>query len=73
MVEGEKYELPVLPDDFCHWERLDEQVNQSIKYQIANTKEPIIKDKLLKELDVPIEVKQTRSWSDGKRGYIETS
>lgn len=48
-MEGERYELPVNPNDSCHWEKME------------------------KETGIDGVIKQTRMWSDGTNGYIETT
>lgn len=71
VVEGDHYELPVLPNDPCHWERLDSEIQHQLKSELTKA-EPYFKAKLMSELDNPIEVKQIRSWSDGENGYVES-
>lgn len=71
VVNGEHYELPVLPNDNCHWERLDEEIQHELHSELNSQVEPYFKAKLLDELDKPIEVKQVRMWSDGRNGYVE--
>ena len=71
LVSGEHYELPVLSHDYCHWERIDEEIQEELKQEINRQKEPYFKAKLGFELDSNIEIKQVRMWSDGKNGYVE--
>lgn len=71
IIGGESYELPVLPNDSCHWERIDKEIQQDLRQEIKKA-EPYFKAKLIEEVDHKIEVKQMRMWSDGKNGYIET-
>ena len=71
IIAGEHYELPVLPNDDCHWERLDEEIQAELRGELGRQTEAYFKAKLSDELDKPIEVKQVRMWSDGKNGYIE--
>ena len=80
MFEGERYELPVLPYDNCHWERTDGEVQDLLKSTLEElktekfsaTERKYFQAKLEQEIDSPIEIKQFRAWSDGKDGYIET-
>lgn len=69
IIAGERYELPVLPDDDCHWERLDQEINQDLDFAMSR---PGFRPNLDEERDVSIEVKQIRVWSDGHNGYIES-
>lgn len=71
VISGEHYELPVLPSDECHWERVDAEVQNYLKAELSQTKERYFKQKYMEELDTPIEIKQMRMWSDGKNGYLE--
>lgn len=71
-MEGDKYDLPVLPYDECHWERIDKEIQEDLKRAIAAEKIPQIKARLEAELEDNIRVKQIRMWSDGTNGYIET-
>jgi len=74
VYEGERYELPVKPNDSCHWERLDREVNKDIDREIRfldKESKIYFKEKLEGEKEVPIEIKQMRAWSDGKDGFIE--
>jgi hypothetical protein len=77
MISGEAYELPVLPNDSCHWERVDREVEGMLERELANVESlatherEYFKEKLESEKDYKIEVKQIRTWSDGKDGYIE--
>lgn len=72
VIAGHHYELPVLPSDECHWERIDREIQDELEGEIQRQKEPYFKEKLLQEVDTPVEIKQVRMWSDGKNGYIET-
>jgi hypothetical protein len=73
VISGEHYELPVLPYDECHWERVDAEIQNDLKTELSKNKERYFKQKYMEELDTPIEIKQMRMWSDGRNGYIETS
>lgn len=70
LINGEKYELPVNPNDECHWERIDKEIDKEVKTLSANN--TYFKAKLMDEVDKPIEIKQIRVWSDGTNGYIES-
>ena len=71
VVRGEHYELPVLADNECHWERVDREIQQDLETTLKTNRQPYFRAKLESEMDSTIEVKQVRMWSDGKNGYIE--
>jgi len=71
IMHDEKYELPVLPNDSCHWERADKEIQASLEDAIHTSPSRFFQSKLLPEQNIPIEIKQVRAWSDGKNGYIE--
>ena len=72
VYNGESFELPVHPDDYCHWLEMDEQIQGELNNAIATAPTHYFREKLAEEKDVPIEIKQVRVWSDGKNGYIES-
>lgn len=69
--EGENYEITTDPNDACHWERAEMESNQLIHLEMHSAPTPYFREKLREELDIPIEVKQMRAWSNGKDGFIE--
>lgn len=71
IVGSDHYELPVRPDDACHWERVDREIQTELRGEIAKQQMPYFRQKLVSELETPVEIKQIRAWSDGKNGYIE--
>lgn len=68
---GEKLQINVKPEDSCHWERLEREINEQIIEESAHCKEKSNKIKLLEQTETPIAIKQIRAWSDGENGYIE--
>lgn len=72
LVNGEHYELPVHPEDYCHWETIDQEIQEELKDAAHKAPEPTFRAKLESQLDTPIEIKQIRAWSDGTNGYIES-
>lgn len=73
MIEGETYELPVHPEDPCHWEKLNEEIDATLTQEMKRYNHPYFKAKFMEELATPIAIKQIRIYSDGKNGYIEES
>jgi hypothetical protein len=71
VLNNEHWELPVLPNDFCHWERIDEEIQNDLVDAIKTAPNRYFKDKLIEEWDTHIEAQQIRVWSDGKNGYVE--
>jgi hypothetical protein len=71
LVQGEQYELPVRADDECHWERIEKEVNEDIRKEFGKYNNFYFKARMEEELRTPIEIKQIRSFSDGKNGFIE--
>lgn len=70
--EGEKYNIAVEPNDKCHWDRIEEEISTELKQRYDSNKNKYFKEKLIKEIESPLEIKQVRVWSDGKNGYIES-
>jgi hypothetical protein len=71
VVRGEHYELPVLPFDECHWEKVDAEIQQELEHKLSKETRAFFQSKLTYELDKPIEIQQVRMWSDGENGYVE--
>jgi len=77
IIAGEHYELPVLPNDTCHWERINREIDLDLEKEIGNVKKMPLQEraffqpKLESERDHAIEIKQIRAWSDGKDGHLE--
>ena len=69
VCNGEHYELPVLPYDECHWEKIDKEIQEELENKIKSKE--FFKSDLIHELDKSIEIQQMRIWSDGENGYIE--
>lgn len=67
---GEYYELPVAPNDDCHWERLEAEVNAALQEAIDQETDPVKKKSLLAQQQETT-LNQVRAWSDGKNSYIE--
>lgn len=72
ILEGEHYELPVKPNDLCHWEEAERQINEELKQEISQQKEPYFKSKLIAELDQSIEIKKIRVFEKNGQKYIES-
>lgn len=71
MLEGEKQYLPVLEEDDCHWEKIQLEIDQMLIEEIANCEDPKKKLALKQELNSNLDIKQTRVWSDGAKGFIQ--
>lgn len=71
IMQEEKYELPVNPNDSCHWERTSKEIDNSLENAIKDAPHRYFREKLITERDQPIEIQQIRVWSDGQNGYIE--
>lgn len=71
VMSGEDHQLPVEPEDECHWIKIELEVDQALKERIEQSVLPEIKQKLLDEVDKPIAIKSVRMWSDGKNGFLE--
>lgn len=65
----EEFNLQTKPDDKCIWIDLDDEINKSLKSLLSSADGN--RDLIEKSINTPIEVKQVRSWSDGKNGYIQ--
>lgn len=70
LVNGERYELPVAPSDRCHWEQAEREIAEEMAAEMGRV-DARGRAALAAGLDVPIEVRQIRMWSDGHNGYVE--
>jgi hypothetical protein len=64
IVNGERYELPVHPNDDCHWMRLDKEAEDALAR--ASSAMPHLSDKLGEEAAESVAIRQIRvHYGDG--------
>jgi hypothetical protein len=73
IMEGERYQIPVKPNDDCHWEKLEKEVEQDLENKIKSCDDENLKNRLIIEKSVPLEVRHIRVYDDQGKRKIEYS
>lgn len=71
MMEGERYQIDVKPNDFCHWEAAEADIEREMDEKIRTCPDPNVRSKLIEEKAIPMEVKHIRVYEENGQRKIE--